>query len=375
MSLPPKRSKPMLPEGPQIAEALDLLATLEDIRDYLKSTDPRSESARKSQLLTQKLGHKLKHTRQQVQKGGSPAAKKAFATPRTSSPAEDLRHPEHIQVLTRDLPPETKGPEVQCLQALLNKEGVKTPQHGHWDRESQQALRQWQRQQNLPLSGKLDDRSRPILNQRLQYWRQIDRVSQRCKAIIEDFETQWHSLCGKPFAENHGQTLHSRLVEQLKHLSNSPAPSALEALAPDPPISQQGFTQLMGTPGLAHVTHQGPEVEALQQFLKTTRHPTPVTRQFNLDTFMALKGFQAEHHLPPSGYTDPDTLRVLNDYVSRSRWQYQFALALYHCLSEGLKTMQGPPGARTIASSSRQASVEIKPELARLWKQLQPEVI
>ncbi len=323
--------KPYVPTPPQLAEAESLLQTLQEIQDYLKSTQPRDEITQKSQRLTQRLQQKLQQSRQRVQQWGA-SEPNLFAQRAVEKPV-DTRQAEYIQVLTQDLgplksnPPSvwiSEGPEVQCLQQFLAFSGFELSDSGRFDAQTQQALRQWQRQARLPSSGVLDAKTRPVLNQHLLHWRRVQQARERFQGVLDAARHDWLLALGTEMpAEMHERL--ERLRIQVQALLQQGADAAFFASlsAVDAVVPWAYFQACMGTPGLAHIVHQGAEVECLQKLLSHLGYPLKVSGRFDLETFMALKQFQAAQDLEATGQTDYLTLTQLNQWVLRENWCQQ----------------------------------------------------
>lgn len=323
--------KPYVPTPPQLAEAASLLQTLQEIQDYLKSTQPRDEITHKSQRLTQKLQQKLQQSRQRVQQWGA-SEPNLFAKQPVSKPA-DTRQAAHIQVLTQELGPAksahpsawiSEGPEVQCLQQFLSFSGFELSDSGHFDAATQQALRQWQRQVKLPNSGLLDAKTRPVLNQHLLHWRQVQQACERFQTLLAEAREDWQQQLGHEMPvemEKRLQHLQRQGASLLQHPPDTDFLAQLSAAEETEPWGY--FQSCMSTPGLAHIVHQGPEVERLQSLLSHRGHPLKITGRFDLETFMALKQFQGAKGLEETGETDYLTLTQLNQWVLRENWYLQ----------------------------------------------------
>lgn len=323
--------KPYVPTPPQMAEAESLLSTLQEIQDYLKSTRPRDEVTQKTQRLTQKLQHKLQQSRQRVQQWGAPEPN-LFAQRVVEKPV-DTRQAEYIQVLTQDLGPlksnppsiwTSEGPEVQCLQQFLAFSGFELSDSGRFDEPTQQALRQWQRQARLPSSGLLDAKTRPVLNQHLLHWRRVQQARERFQEVLDAARHDWLQLVGAEMPAEMQERL-ERLRIQVQALLQQGAEAAFFASlsAADAAAPWLYFQSCMSTPGLAHIVHQGAEVERLQNLLSHLGYTLKVSGRFDLETFMALKQFQAAQGLTETGQTDYLTLTQLNQWALRENWCLQ----------------------------------------------------
>lgn len=342
---------PYLPGPPQIAEAEALLNTLQDIQAYLKSIDPRSELSQKSQLLTQKLGHKLKQSKQRVQQlSPQPEMYRKQAPAQTT---EDTRQAEHIQVFTSNLgkplgvvkapvtssakssatrlPPIVwvdHGPEVMRLQQFLQSTGQFPPLllDGVYAAETTQAVRQWQREHGLIASGQIDERTRPVLNQHMPYFRVLEQGQKELAAMQmpQALEALFMELARQPFAE----TVLDALTEYIKTHTEQQQPLFF-------------FQALMSTPGQAHIVHEGAEVEQLQRLLQEDGYDVKPSARFDLNTFIALKAYQQKQGLPPTGQTDPETLGRLNQRVQNTFKVRETVSSLYGLLQK-VKAQQAP---------------------------------
>jgi peptidoglycan hydrolase-like protein with peptidoglycan-binding domain len=351
----PRSPTPYLPGPPQIAEAEALLNTLQEVQGYLKSIDPRSELSQKSQLLTQKLGHKLKQSKQRVQQW-SPQPEMY----RKQAPAraiEDTRKAEHIQVFTSNLgkplgvakasaaspvkSPLTSpamrlapivwvdhGPEVMRLQQFLQSTGQFPALllDGVYAAETTQAVRQWQREHGLIASGQIDERTRPVLNQHMPYFRVLEQGQKELAVmqVPQALEALFMELARQPFTE----TARHALNEYIKTHAEQ----------------QQAiffFQSLMSTPGQAYIVHEGTEVAQLQRLLQEDGYDVKPSARFDLNTFMALKAYQQKQGLPPTGQTDAETLGCLNQWVQHSVKVRETVSTLYGLLQK-VKAQQAP---------------------------------
>lgn len=342
--------KPYVPTPPQLAEAEALLNTLQEIQEYLKSTQPRAELTHKSQRLHQKLAQKIQQSRQRVQQWG-PTEPDLFAAQRSVSAfaPSDTRAAEAIWVLTQELGPlpsgksvqgkptqlrpaqgkhsvswVSEGPDVKCLQQFLAFAGFAVPDTGHFDGATGQALKQWQRQQALPTSGRLDGATRPVLNQHLNHWRQVQGAEEQLQTLLQAAQQDWEHLTGATASADFQTRLQQFSHSLIQVLRDGLDPADIDllksrAFASDLPY----FKSCMSTPGLAHIVHQGPEVEQLQRVLLAANCDTKVSGRFDLETFTALKHFQKLQGLAETGETDYATLTHLNQWVLKENWYHQ----------------------------------------------------
>ncbi|MEZ0368166.1 MAG: peptidoglycan-binding protein [Candidatus Sericytochromatia bacterium] len=324
---PPKAGKPFVPIPPQIAEAEDLLTKLQEIHAYLKSTDPEGDRTRHTAQMIQQLEAKLKQVQQRVKLHGAREPDLRAGRP-PAPPPEDLRKPEAIQVLTAELMAQpgkiVKGPEVIVLQQILQFCGHAVQQTGIFDPATVAAVRAFQTRNKLPVSSRIDDKTRPLLNRLLLMLRAGLQTKSLCRDALETFCSHWQ-LQLAPAVDTKLERLFAQLIRIFLEPEFNQPPEPL----PDPESPQpQSLQSLMSTAGQAHILSKGPEVGLLQRFLLGQGHSLTVNEIFDLQTFTALKAFQAAENLPVSGETDMTTRERINQALAHAHAREQFRYEL-----------------------------------------------
>ncbi|PKL77898.1 MAG: hypothetical protein CVV27_04350 [Candidatus Melainabacteria bacterium HGW-Melainabacteria-1] len=308
--------KPFVPIPPQIAEAEDLASKLQELLSFLKSTEPDSDKTRQTAQMVHKLEAKLKQVHQRVRLHGSPEPDLRGKRPPQPPPA-DTRRPEDIQVLTAEIAAQgqqlSKGPEVVVLQQILQFCGFAIHHTGLFDGATVTALRAFQTRNKLPVSGRVDDKTRPLLNLKLKMLRAGLLTKATCRQALDQLRA--HNELQLTMAVD---TKLERLFAQLIRLFLEPAYCEPPEPMPVPAApSPEQIHALLGTAGAAHITSKGPEVGLLQQVLLAAGQTLNVNDTFDLQTFTALKAFQAAAGLPVSGETDLATREQVNLILAR----------------------------------------------------------
>lgn len=71
----------------------------------------------------------------------------------------------------------------------------------------------------------------------------------------------------------------------------------------------------LGPAGRAGVVSSGPDVVALQKFLKVMGYYLTATGEFDLQTRLVLQQFQKDHHLPTNDIVGADTRKWISDVL------------------------------------------------------------
>lgn len=368
--------KPYVPIPPQLAEAEDLLATLVEIQNFLRSTDPESPKLRQVSLLCQQLEAKLKQVHQRVRLHGSPEPNLLAGLGR---PARvDHRSPQDIGVLTAELTAQPQaaappaGPEVWVAQQILRFCGFAAPLNGLYDAGTVSAVRAFQTHEKLPVSGRVDDKTRPLLNRRLQLMRAgeglVAELGQALAGLMEAWELR---LSEQVLAKL--ERVYAQMVRGfLQPLWQAEAGLQLE---PTVPVLPQ-IHSLMGTAGQAGIVTKGGEVGLLQRQLATEGYDVKVNQTFDLQTFTALKLYQQRAGLPISGQSDPATCARINAAYAREHvgnvYRYEIAASLRN-FQDQLRLRLSPAGLDALNALMEQSfQLILHPELAA-WPGMDPQ--
>lgn len=325
--------KPFVPIPPQIAEAEDLLAKLQELLAFLKSTEPDSDKTRQTAMMVQQLEAKLKQVLQRVRLYGSPEPNLAPKR-KSEGPPPDPRKPEDVRVLTTELSAlgqngqVASGPEVMVVQQVLLFSGFAVKLNGQFDAATVAAVRSFQTRSKLPVTGKVDEKTRPGLNRMLRLMRAGQQAQQSFGQILDTLLAHWElSLSDK--VRSKLNRLYGQLVRSFLEASHVANPGQL--LEPAAPV-QQSLHSLMSTAGQAGIVSKGPEVSLLQGYLLGQGYDLKVNETFDLQTFTALKAFQAKEGLPPHGQTDPNTNQRINLFFARQHagavYRYELETAI-----------------------------------------------
>lgn len=255
-----------------------------------------------------------------------------------------ITHPEELprydtlkaKQLTLDLGPESptkpcsEGPEVQLLQKVLILSGCELSFNGRYDKATYNAVRKLQPKYQLPITGLIDARTREQFNQVIQESQAFEQRIRRMwyviypyrKSHLMPFEDEWEQII---------QAWLKDLLDEVIQLGSSGDQAIPESELVERPL----LSQNLGTPG-QQVISKGIEVERLQEVLNSLGYKVKVNQQFDLQTFDALKQFQAASGLPPSGIGDLPTREVLNQYL-QTRYERERA---WEGLFEVIREMQ-----------------------------------
>ncbi|MGV3524086.1 MAG: peptidoglycan-binding protein [Candidatus Sericytochromatia bacterium] len=359
--------RPFVPRPPQWEEAQDLLAQLQEIEQFLRSTAPQSPQLRPLSLQIQKLSLKLKQVQQRINLYG-------FSEPvlpaSPQAPRVDSRSPDQIGVLTAELGLQAQGerlssgPEVAVLRELLCFCGIGLESGDQFDQATLTALRLFQKQQSLPVSGRVDDKTRPRLNQLLRLLRLGQQSLKQCEQAL----AYWQTQVGESLPEHTRQKLKQVLWQRVRLLLQGVPCSAEQwesqpALSPAPEDADTSvLVSRLGTGGQAGLISRGPEVSALQGLLQRRGYALVANGQFDLQTFSALKTFQQDHGLLPSGETDLPTLALLNRLLAREasvRTLWQAWSQAQHDLQTAFQV--------TLPVSAQQEAHDLQQQLEYLW--------
>lgn len=369
-------SKPYVPIPPQVAEAEELLANLQEILAFLKSTEPDSEKTRQTQTMCQQLEAKLKQVQQRVKLYGSPEPD-LHPRGKPAALAPDRRRPEDIHVLTAELSAQSQsgrvssGPEVMVVQKVLLFSGLAVQLTSQFDAPTVAAVRSFQTRYKLPVSGRIDDKTRPVLNRLLKLLRTGDQTQTRFAEALQDFVREWQlELTSAVSAKL------ERIFGQLVRSFLDPAHTAEPGEKRDPGHPElKSLQTLMGTAGQANIVSKGPEVALLQQYLVEQGYDVKINETFDLQTFTALKAFQLAQGLSPTGMTDAATCQILNQHFAHTH-----ALACYrHALESALLEFQeltgtglSPTGMQVVQSLLDQTLFLLQHPEAASWPGVDP---
>jgi peptidoglycan hydrolase-like protein with peptidoglycan-binding domain len=242
----------------------------------------------------------------------------------------------------------SQGQQVWRLQEALQQLGFQVTINGQFDRATFTAVRQLQSQQQLPITGLVEAQTRTLLNRLLLRQQQLSERQQVLLNLLDDFLTAQELAPLNADQHLALSTYSQRLAAQSSaDLSALEAPTAL-------PVTQ--IAHRLGTKGEMGIISQGEEVEWLQGLLASHDYDVKVTGTFDLQTYTALRQFQADHGLPVSGESDDATRAQLNALLHA---QYTRA-NLLHQLEQVLTPLTDNPAqaAGHLLALSQGASLE-----------------
>lgn len=205
-----------------------------------------------------------------------------------------------------------KGSQIRLLQQALAFAGFdKITISDVFDKPTYLALRSFQSQHKLPVTGVTDSQTRTVLNEVLKRLQQQDATAIALIALLNDYR---QTLLQEPLSE----VLQTHLLQQFQRLWSllRQPPDLLTNIAAaviiPPPAPRPHLSNILGTAGQAGVISSGPEVTCLQEILVGLGYSLTVNDTFDLQTFTALKQFQQEHVLESTGLVDADTRALIN---------------------------------------------------------------
>lgn len=246
-----------------------------------------------------------------------------------SPPPPDISQP---QLLVTDLGPAPlkgkvhSGPEVRLLQETLDALGFSVANTGDYDAQTSQAVRAFQRQQKLPLTGWVDGKTRSTLNPLITL--AINRKEHQ-QALKTEIQAYWHTQGYAP------SLLWEHVLEQtLKQLMNGEdRPDTPPPLPPwrDKPLIQQ----VLGSPGEHHTLSEGPLITRLQELLQAQGMVVKVTHHFDLQTLVALRQFLTALGLPAHDRVDASNWGPINALLVAQYARETIRETLYEQLYKG----------------------------------------
>lgn len=258
----------------------------------------------------------------------------------------DLGPPERVDKIS-------SGPEILLLQELLIQLQYPLEVSGIYDKLTFAAIRSFQANQKLPVSGMVDQKTRNALNHLLEqtFVENIVRV--------EFMKQIWQ------FRNQRGQSVTPLLGLQLNKWLQQMMLIAKQAPNTDDNPYQLAASperiyieSVLGPPGQMNVVSQGLEVLRLQEVLAEEGFAVECNAQFDMNTFSALREYQQAHQIPIAETVTGETRQQLNQSL-QIRYTQETAL---ESLWASLARLQ----AAWEVSLSEKAYQEIAPLLLKL---------
>jgi peptidoglycan hydrolase-like protein with peptidoglycan-binding domain len=313
---PPKYSE-LVSQGPEVGwlqSALKSLAYPVEVTDFY---DKETYVAVRNYQLSARLpitGIADKKTRQ--------ALNKVLASPpKQVAPAAPQRGTRELHLSLVQTPEEIR--EVQmALQGLH----IPVPISGVLDRELENAVRVFQTRQRLPVTGVVDARTRDKLRPFIRLTQVRSRIEKEVSELVSIFR-QERGLSWDKWRLAHLRCTLENLAEGWLN------PDRISDLDPEAPVPEprkpdtasRDFLQSdLGSQGVPGVVFRGLEVQRLQEVLQEAGLEVNITALYDLQTFSAVKLYQQQHQLPPTGLVDAATREPVNAALVL-RYEAEFA--------------------------------------------------
>lgn len=219
----------------------------------------------------------------------------------------------------------SQGPQVLLLQRALGRAGFLLECTGVFDQRTFAAVRSFQARHKLPVNGRVGARERVLLNSLVREALAEDRLLQGLQQVLEGLA----QACALEFTPVFQQLMLRRARQALHSILAQPACENPPPLSPLPPLPSYILTQNLGTPGEQRVVSQGEEVIWLQEMLQAAGFTLKINGMFDLQTYTALRQWQACEGLPAHGRVDEATRQHLNSLLKQRRVR---ETAIRHCL-------------------------------------------
>lgn len=192
----------------------------------------------------------------------------------------------------------SSGPEVQLLQETLEALGYALDVNWQFDGPTSKAVRAFQNQHKLPLTGWVDAQSRAVLNPLIEVSiRQKELLDDLSKAVADYWAEQdlkqnqfWKTLIHKAL---------KKVFVICESLSGEPD-------SPPEETDKSPLQQVMGSKGQQGVLSEGALVERIQKIFQSEGLPVKLTGSFDLQTTGGLRQYLDMHRLPPADYIAPE---------------------------------------------------------------------
>jgi len=218
----------------------------------------------------------------------SPTSRQAAAT------AHQLHSPgpAALAALSQELDArQSPAPEqVMLLQEALKAIGHPLEPSGQFERKTLNALQTFQMHNKLPITGRLDARSRHVLARR---WEQEQQKNGPKPIASEATPPKLQPRSSSPITHPHELpgfvNLHIQTLEQDLFPASAEVPAS-----------------------------QGPEVELLQQILIQAGFELGLSGVFDKATYLAVRKFQLKTHIPMTGKVEVKTREALNALIDKA---------------------------------------------------------
>ena len=199
------------------------------------------------------------------------------------------------------------GPEVQLLQKLLVICGCELAFSGNYDKATYDAVRKLQLRYHLPMTGRIDAKTRENFNGLIAAARELEATARKLWYLVYPYRKQ----LGFPIEGESALVVQAWLKDLLEAVRQDQSAEGYPpqlSVHPGRPLLQN----LLGPPGQMGVLSHGLEVTRLQEALQALGYNLRVNHSFDLQTFDCLKQFQLAQGLPVSGLADGHTRNQLN---------------------------------------------------------------
>jgi peptidoglycan hydrolase-like protein with peptidoglycan-binding domain len=203
------------------------------------------------------------------------------------------------------------GAQVLLLQKTLLRQGFELELSGSFELRTFSAVRKFQAKHKLPVNGCVGPHEQALLNPLIQDMLVEEKCLQELRSQLQNYAEQQTLDFDKS-----RQKLTERWFQQLlKTILNASPQKEREQPTPLPPAPMQILQSELGTPGQQGIISQGPEVILLQEILLSQGQELKISESFDLQTFTALRNYQASQGLAPTGTADAATRNHLNPFV------------------------------------------------------------
>jgi peptidoglycan hydrolase-like protein with peptidoglycan-binding domain len=204
----------------------------------------------------------------------------------------------------------SKGLEVQRAQEILFSQGYEVRVNGTFDLQTFTALNRFQMDHGLPVSGRVEDATRDLINTLLTERYNEEVARETLEQELLNFQQELN-LPRTRAIEKRVQGMFTSLIELLKSDANGPLSEAGRELLK---IKSDG----LGPPNRPGVKiSDGPDVRRLQQALQQAGHKIEVNSRFDQATYAAVRAFQISAKLPMTGIVDARTQEALNQIIAQ----------------------------------------------------------
>lgn len=184
----------------------------------------------------------------------------------------------------------SEGIEVLRMREVLHAAGYEVEPSETFDIKSFSALKQFQEERGLTVTGVVDAPTRAIANQLLEKRYEREELVEEVEKTIEDLQTQ--------LKLPRVQAIDLQVKEAIQDLIFG---------------KQVQLTQELGPANRAGKVSQGLEVAILKDFLNKNGFDTEINFTFELATYNLVREFQKQNRLPMSGVVDAKTRDFINE--------------------------------------------------------------